>query len=63
MRYLLRVFCIFFFFFFFCILITYHFCLCAGGGNLGGISQAIRGTAQLMEQGVGTMSKFQGMMG
>ncbi len=40
-----------------------HFCLCAGGGNLGGISQAIRGTAQLMEQGVGTMSKFQGMMG
>ena len=34
-----------------------------GGGNtLGGISQAIRGTAQLMEQGMGTMSKFQGMM-
>ena len=34
-----------------------------GGENtLGGLSQAIRGTAQLMEQGVGTMSKFQGML-
>jgi hypothetical protein len=33
-----------------------------GENNLGGLSQAIRGTAQLMEQGVGTMSKFQGML-
>ncbi len=38
--------------------------LIEGGQNtLGGLSQAIRGTAQLMDQGVGTFSKFQGMLG
>ena len=41
--------------------IKFFYYFIGGQNNIGGLSQAIRGTAQLMEQGVGTMSKFQGM--